>query len=157
MPTDYKPKPFKEHPANIAVLWAVHRAKTMGIMKCILQVTVEEMNGGLFKSRRGCVAGSMGLQFLQNTESGLWEWLVAMRNVFVKMHPQLCGGIIQVSDAAFRSDLESWSPSTFVLDSLLSLKMLLGWRMSLCSFHCRLSHCICFGTDLKFCLTSWLL
>lgn len=40
---------------------------------------------------------------------------------------------------------------------LLSLKMLLGWRMSLCSFHCQLSHCICFGTDLKFCLTSWLL
>lgn len=67
------PNPPRSIPANIR---AVQHVNTMGIIKCMLQV--EEVNGGTFKSREGCVARGMGLQFLQNTESskkfenGLW-------------------------------------------------------------------------------------
>lgn len=162
MLSDSEPNP-RSIPARIAVPWVMNRAKTVGIMKCVLQVLAAEMRGGVSKAGQAvrpwawdCSFSSM-LDLLRSLRRAcVCQTHQHLSNV-VEMCPQPRDGVTQVSDAAFHSDLKSWSLSTFVLHSLPSLKMLLGQRMSSCSFHCRLSHCICFGTDLKFCLTSWLL
>lgn len=53
------PGPPRNIPANIRT---VQHVKTMGIVKCIERV--EEVNGGIFESREGCVVRGMGLRFL---------------------------------------------------------------------------------------------
>lgn len=54
------PNPPRNIPANIR---AVQHVNTMAIIKCMLQV--EEVNGGTFKSREGCVARGMGCSFFK--------------------------------------------------------------------------------------------
>lgn len=98
--SDYEPNP-RSIPANIAVLWVMNRAKTVDVVKCVLQVSVEERKGGKSKAGQAVWPRAWDRGFFSMPKL-LRSWRIAcvcqmhqrLSNV-VKMRPQPRHGVTQ--------------------------------------------------------------